>query len=226
MPADPADVFVTVYPGTCTVEYHPLDVDRDMPVVHGWLRQDYARHWGMQDQSLAQARAAYERLARQPDQDIRIGRLGGTLPPLCLLECYHPLLDMLAEHCDVQASDRGLHLLVAPHEQRPRGISCVAWYLLHAAADHLFRDPAVQRILVEPDIRNEAMHVLCGRAGYEAAEVLHLPDKTALLLQLTRDRHARQPGSPPPRAEPPLTPAQVQRHLMLGRVKRRLHTIF
>jgi len=56
--------------------------------------------------------------------------------------------------------------------------------------------------------------------------VLHLPDKTALLLQLTRDRHARQPGSPPPRAAPPLTPAQVQRHLMLGRVKRRLHTIF
>jgi hypothetical protein len=226
MPADPADVFVTVYPGTCTVEYHPIDLDRDMPVVHGWLHQDYARHWGMQDQSLAQARAAYERLARQPDQDIRIGRLGGTLQPLCLLECYHPLLDVLAGHCDVKASDRGLHLLVAPPAQRPRTVPSLSWYLLHAAASHLFRDPTVQRVLVEPDIRNEAMHILCRRAGYEAVGVLHLPDKTALLLQLTRDRHASLPADPAPRAAPPLTPLQVQRHLMLGRVKRRLHTIF
>lgn len=226
-PSPAIDVCVIPSAGDCAVGYRPLDLDRDMPTIHTWIGRDYARHWGMQDQTLVQARAAYAELVSRPDQDIRIGHLAGWDQPLCLLECYLPTHDVLADHYDALESDRGLHLLVAPHDARPTGMHGLAYHLLRAACEYLFLDPEAQRIVVEPDLRNEAMHILCRQVGFDLSHIVHLPDKTALMMMLTREALASRPAVPAPMREAaPLTSAQVRRHLMFGNMKRRLQTVF
>ena len=201
----------------------PIDFARDIPFIHDWVHRDYARYWGMQDCSPEQVRDSYAQLCRREGYQVLIGEWSGHHEPLFLLELYHPLLDELAEHYPALESDRGFHLIVAPATtSRPS----LTFHILWALGEFAFRDPAVQRIVAEPDIRNEKMLVRCLQAGYTLGDVVHLPDKTAQMVQLTRSAFSALRAEPPPKPAAPLSAAQIRAHLMIGRVKRRLHTVF
>ena len=52
----------------------------------------------------------------------------------------------------------------------------------------LFADRATRRVVVEPDVRNDAVHALNAAVGFEPAGTVELPGKQALLSFCTREQ--------------------------------------
>lgn len=87
-----------------------------LPLLHDWLRRDYARFWAMGHLSLAQLTNYVDEIQRSSHRDIALGMCNGE--PAFLFEGYHPAHDRLADHYQVRPGDRGMHLLLAPASAR------------------------------------------------------------------------------------------------------------
>lgn len=218
---------VSEFPGACTIRLRPIDLELDAPVLHDWVNQDYAEFWGMKGCTVEGLRATYRsRIAKRPQHKLLIGSLDDSPEPLFLLEDYRPTQDVLGRYFkDARPTDRGFHLLVAPPGQRSQPLRSIGYYILTAATEYFFRDPEVQRVIAEPDLRNDKMLVLCQQVGYELGPVLHLPYKTAQTVVMTRERFATLPRRPPARAASPVTASRVRRLVFIGKVLRKLRLV-
>lgn len=162
-------------------ELRPLRPHEDAPLLHDWVIRDYARFWGMAQASVVQVEAFYQRLQATVGSGAWLGLREGE--PAFLLECYDPASDEVGRHYPVQPGDRGLHLLLAPCQRPVAGFSLAA---MRAALAFVFDDPRVRRVVVEPDLRNAAIHRLNRRAGFRCVRQLQLREKQALLSFCTR----------------------------------------
>lgn len=178
-------VFQRQIPGLGDLSLRPFDLRHDCEFLHDWVRRDYAFFWGMLDAGLDEVMAEYAELSQRPGYQILVGEYQQQVA--FLLEYYDPRHDRLAEHYPVQAGDRGLHLIVAPHTGDT--IANFTWHIFTFINDFVFSDSDVNRIVVEPDIRNKKMFALCQRVGFELAEVIELPHKTAQLAFCHREHY-------------------------------------
>ncbi|MFW6775435.1 GNAT family N-acetyltransferase [Nocardioides sp. CPCC 205120] len=159
----------------------PLDLERDVPLVHAWVTNERARFWGLQHASLADVHREYAAIAASGHHRARIGSRAGT--PVFLMETYDPHRHELAAHTTLAPGDLGMHFLVAPTDAPERGFTRA---VIEAVLSECFADPAVGRVVVEPDARNTAVHALNAAVGFEVEDEVRLSDKTALLSTCTR----------------------------------------
>ncbi|WP_455813606.1 GNAT family N-acetyltransferase [Pseudomonas graminis] len=189
-------------PGIGNIALRPLQLEQDGVLLTRWVNHPQAHFWGMQNTSEQQVHAHYAALvAKQPDS-VFIGLYRGE--PAFLLERYRATEDLLADYYPARPDDIGMHILVAPTEHK---ISGFTWAVFQTIMAFIFTDPAVARIVVEPDIRNKKVHRLNQRAGFVEQGALSLPHKTALLAFCTREQHQtalQRDGAPP--AVSPLHP--------------------
>jgi siderophore synthetase component len=164
-----------------------LRIPEDIPIVHAWVSQEYARYWGLTGQSVELVAAAYVEIARSAEVYLGFHRD----EPTFLVECYRPSHHTVGEHYPVADGDRGMHVLVAPAELPVPGFT---WSVFSVVMDFLFSDPTTSRVVVEPDIRNAGIHALNRRAGFRYAKVIELPSKTAHLAFCTRERYRAAQG--------------------------------
>ncbi|MDF9715839.1 acetyltransferase [Nocardioides sp. ChNu-153] len=160
----------------------PLDLECDVPLVHAWVTNERARFWGMQNASLDDVRREYAAIAASGHHRARIGSRDGT--PVFLVETYDPHRHELAARTTLAPGDLGMHFLVAP----PTGATERGFTrsVIEAVLAECFADPAVGRVVVEPDARNTAVHALNAAVGFEVEGEVRLSDKTALLSTCTR----------------------------------------
>jgi siderophore synthetase component/RimJ/RimL family protein N-acetyltransferase len=170
--------------GTGAIRLRPLRMPDDMPLVHGWVSGEHARYWGLVGRSVAEVEAAYREILRPPGSRAFIGLCAGE--PAFLVERYDPADDPIGTYYEVRRGDVGMHILVAPPERRTPGHT---WQVFSAVMDFLFADDSVERIVVEPDIRNDKIHRLNRRAGFVYQRVVQLPRKTAYLAFCTRAQY-------------------------------------
>lgn len=161
-----------------------LDVPDDIPLVHRWVTHERAKYWGMQQQSVDDVESAYREILRQPGSSVFLGFHDDE--PAFLVERYHPMEDVVGRYYDARPGDRGMHILVAPTD---RPIAQFTWHVFTVVMDFLFSEDSVERIVVEPDVRNEKIHRLNRRAGFEYQDIIQLPKKTAYLAFCTRARY-------------------------------------
>ncbi|MEM9339296.1 MAG: GNAT family N-acetyltransferase [Bacteroidota bacterium] len=182
--ADPVLFESTIYNfGKVTIR--KLDVERDAPTIHDWVNRDYAVFWGMQGSSSEEVKKEYTHLSGRDQYEVFMGYYQEQ--PAFLLERYHPQSDLIANYYPWEASDCGIHVMVAP--QGKERIKNFTLYQFQTIVDFVFEDPVVDRILVEPDIRNKKMFAICERIGFQLGQVVELPHKTAQLAFLTRKRY-------------------------------------
>jgi siderophore synthetase component/RimJ/RimL family protein N-acetyltransferase len=202
--------------------FRPVRPDEDAALLHSWLCTPRARFWGMESANRAEVRAEHERIEADPHHSALLaldGRRDGL--PAFLVETYDPARSSLAGRYPWRHGDAGLHLLL-PHPADAggpeTGFSAAA---MEAALVHLFADPAVLRVVVEPDVRNTAVQALNARCGFRPAERVELPAvdgapaKTAQLSYCTRVDFAAATGRPSG-AAPHLSPerwAAANRHV-------------
>lgn len=160
----------------------PVDLDRDLTVLHGWLTAPRAEAWGLVGADRDTVAAEYRRMESSGFE--RAWMLEEAGQPLALVEIYDPACSPLAAAYPVRDGDVGLHLFLAPTEHPLPGTSRIA---MAAALDLILADPAVQRVVVEPDATNDAIRRINRWAGFTEISDIQLPDKTACLSMLTRN---------------------------------------
>ncbi len=180
-----APAYVADVAGLGTLRLDPLDPVSEAGLVHGWVVQDRARFWMMQDHTEDEVREIYSWIDEQPTHHAWLARLDGE--PVSLFQDYQPPAEEVGEHYDVRPGDLGLHFMMAPARVEVPGFTGhLMWFLL----DFAFTDPAVHRIVVEPDVRNEKSVALLARLGMELGPVVQLSTKPAQLAFLTREQYA------------------------------------
>ncbi|WP_205696739.1 GNAT family N-acetyltransferase [Conexibacter sp. SYSU D00693] len=161
--------------------FRPVDPDADAELLHRWVTHPKARFWLMQDADVAAVRAEYVQIAASAHHDAAIGLADGE--PAVLAERYDPAHAPVGDAYDVQEGDLGMHVLVAPTDTPVHGFTRTA---MRAVMAWCFEDPAVARVVVEPDAENTAIHRLNAAVGFRELRVVQLPDKRALLSVCTR----------------------------------------
>ncbi|WP_298739704.1 GNAT family N-acetyltransferase [uncultured Chitinophaga sp.] len=163
----------------------PLQMEEDIPVIHNWVNREYARYWQMQDSSLDDVRSAYTKITQTKGSRVFMGFYMDQ--PAFLLECYWVMNDPLGAYYDARIGDYGFHILVAPADQP---IHNFTWHVFTTIIDFMLSDPTVERLVVEPDVRNNKIHVLNKRAGFAYQKIIDLPQKQAYLAFCTREQYA------------------------------------
>ncbi|WP_419867869.1 GNAT family N-acetyltransferase [Chryseobacterium sp. CT-SW4] len=165
-----------------TFSVFPLNLKNHIPFIHEWVNQEYAKYWQMQGTSVEEVKEVYEGLLGTEDYEVYMGYFEDQ--PSFLLECYHPK-HVLSRYYDVEDSDYGMHILVAPPTKK---INSFTWNVFRTAMEFLFSDESIQRIVVEPDIRNDKIHRLNRKAGFVRHKKIQLLEKKAYLELCTREQ--------------------------------------
>jgi RimJ/RimL family protein N-acetyltransferase len=179
----------TVDPADFT--FRPLDPLKDAELVHRWVTHPKAAFWMMQDARLQDVERAYMSIAAHPHHEAHLGLLAGE--PAFLMERYDPRYVELVGLYDPQPGDVGMHFLVPPADRPVHGFTRA---VLTAVLRELFADPHTRRIVVEPDVRNTAVHALNQAVGFRPDREIDTPDKRALLSFCTRAQFLAARGVP------------------------------
>ncbi|MFD4374744.1 GNAT family N-acetyltransferase [Streptomyces sp. NPDC058486] len=170
-----------IAPTTPAVEIRPLDPLKDAELIHPWVTHPKAAFWMMQDAKLQDVERAYMEIAAHAHHDAFIGLVDGE--PAFLMERYDPAHVELVGLYEPQPGDVGMHFLVAPTDTPVHGFTRT---VITAVMRELFADPATARVVVEPDVRNTAVHALNEAVGFVPDGPIRKPEKEALLSFCTR----------------------------------------
>lgn len=160
-----------------------VEPDRDVDLLHAWVTDPKSVYWLMRGFSRDQVLAEYRTIAANPVHDAFLGLYNGV--PAFLVERYDPygeLGDLYAH----RAGDIGMHFLTAPTNVPVHGFTHA---VISTVMELLFADPAVRRVVVEPDARNTAVHALNASVGFRGIGTISLPDKDAYLSICTRAQY-------------------------------------
>lgn len=145
-----------------------------------------SHYWGLQGATPERVCDEYRKIAGNPHHHAWLG-LDDDDTPLFLAETYEPAYSDLAPHYDVQPGDIGMHVLVAPPTRKRSGVTSA---VMRAVLDFCFADPRIDRVVVEPDVRNEAIHRKNAEVGFVVDRDVPLPGKTGRLSFCTRTAYA------------------------------------
>lgn len=162
----------------------PLDLARDLTLLHEWVTHPRSVYWQMQGASVADVEREYRLIEEHPHHHAWLGRADGV--PAFLAETYDPAHSELAGLPDLRDGDLGMHVLVAPPDDETP-VHGFTRAVFGAVLDHCFADPAVRRVVVEPDARNERIRAMNRAFGFRELRTITLPTKEATLSVRDRD---------------------------------------
>ncbi|WP_339129492.1 GNAT family N-acetyltransferase [Streptomyces sp. f51] len=165
-----------------TFAVRPLDPVGDAPLLHRWVTHPKAAFWMMQGARLHDVEREYMAIAASEHHEALLGLLDGE--PVFLMERYDPRYVELVGLYEPEPGDVGMHFLVAPSDTPVHGFTRA---VITAVMEELFADPAVRRVVVEPDVANTAVHALNEAVGFVPVREIQKPEKKALLSFCTRE---------------------------------------
>ncbi|MGD1223824.1 MULTISPECIES: GNAT family N-acetyltransferase [Streptomyces] len=166
-----------------TFTVRPLDPVEDAELLHRWVTHPKAAFWMMQEAKLPDVEREYMAIAAGEHHDAFLGLRDGE--PVFLMERYDPAHVELVGLYEARPGDVGMHFLVAPTDTPVHGFTRA---VITAVMRHLFADPATVRVVVEPDVRNTAVHALNEAVGFVPEREIQKPEKKALLSFCTREQ--------------------------------------
>ncbi|MCN9239336.1 acetyltransferase [Streptomyces sp. RY43-2] len=163
--------------------FRPVDPARDAALLHRWVTHPKAAFWMMRDARPEHVERAYGAIADDEHHHAFLGLCDGV--PAFLMETYDPAHRELVGLYEPEPGDVGMHFLVAPTDTPVHGFTRA---VITAVMRRLFADPTTARVVVEPDVRNTAVHALNAAVGFVPEREIRKPEKTALLSFCTRER--------------------------------------
>lgn len=161
----------------------PVDPAADAVLLHSWLTDRKSVFWLMQDLDVAGVEREFCAVADSPHHDAFVGLHDGS--PAFVVERYDPGHVEVVGMYPHRDGDVGMHFLCAPTDTPVHGFTLA---VITTAMELCFADPTVHRVVVDPDVRNTAVHVLNETVGFEVLGTVAKPEKVALLSICTRDR--------------------------------------
>ncbi|GII24028.1 GNAT family N-acetyltransferase [Planosporangium mesophilum] len=166
-----------------------VDPVADADLLHRWVTHPRSAYWLMQQATLADVVREYQTVAARPGHDALLGLHEGR--PAFLVERYDPHHELGGVY-PVQPGDVGMHFLVAPTDTPVAGFTRA---VIVTVMELLFADPRTRRVVVEPDVRNTAVHALNAYVGFRVVNTVRLPNKTAYLSICTREQYEAARGA-------------------------------
>lgn len=163
-------------PGVGRFALTPVDPATHTDLLYDFVTRPHTRFWGMSDYPREKVREVYEFLDSLDTHHAYLMLLDER--PIGIFQTYQPEHDPVGERYEVRDGDIGMHVLFAE-----RGLASVFGPSL---AEFLLADPTRQRIVVEPDVRNDAALRRLQTWGFTLANEIDMPDKRAQLAFLTR----------------------------------------
>lgn len=171
-------------PGFGTVRLVPVDPERDIDLLYGWVTEERARFWGMREADRARVHEIYAYLDSLDTHHAYLAYLDDR--PTALFQTYRPEADPIGDFYDVRPGDTGIHLMMGPAEPGTPPRTGYTAAVLSAFLDFVLSDPACLRIVAEPDARNARAVQRLRRAGFTLGPAVELPDKPAQFVFLER----------------------------------------
>jgi acetyl CoA:N6-hydroxylysine acetyl transferase len=168
-----------------TIWLRPVDERSDTVLVHSWMHKPHVEEYWAMAWSLDRIGDYLRHQRGTPTRAAYIGFVDDQA--VGYLEVYDPAHDVLGAHYPVQAGDVGAHVLIGNEDYLGR----YSVSLGRAVTRFLFLDPAVGRIVGEPDVRNHSFLSLLAFLGYRKEAEIDLPDKRAALVVCERDAFER-----------------------------------
>ncbi|WP_232679015.1 GNAT family N-acetyltransferase [Nocardioides sp. R-C-SC26] len=169
-----------------TFTLEPVDPARDAAMLHAWVTAERGRFWMMADHTVEEVREVYQWIADQPTHAAYLVRADGRV--VALFQTYDPRAEEIGDHYEYEAGDIGVHLMMAPADPPVHGLTAHVMDWLEAC---VFADPAVRRIVAEPDAANDKIQRVIDARGVERERLIRLDRKTATLLFVTREDFER-----------------------------------
>jgi acetyl CoA:N6-hydroxylysine acetyl transferase len=163
-----------------TIWNRPVDVELDAELLHGWMNKPHVEEYWAMAWPLDRIRDYLQRHDDDPTRSAHIGFVDDE--PVGYFEAYDPAHDVLGAHYEVQPGDVGAHVLVGEEQYLGRYSVTLGF----ATNRFLFDDPATQRIVGEPDVRNHKFLTLLAFLGFRKETEIDLPDKRAALMVCER----------------------------------------
>ncbi|GAA4818112.1 GNAT family N-acetyltransferase [Nocardioides caeni] len=150
------------------VSLRPVDPAADAPTITRWVVADRASFWGMGDLGVEDVAQIYGYIDEQDHLASYVFEVDAA--PVGLLQTYDPEVDEIGAFYDRRPGDVGVHLLLSDD---PARIGRTA-EVLAAGFRFLTALPGMQRLVLEPDARNEASLALLDRLGAERGPLVDL----------------------------------------------------
>ncbi|MBQ0868607.1 acetyltransferase [Streptomyces sp. A73] len=182
-------LFTRVDDALGTFSLRPVDALTDAELLHRWVTHPKSAFYLLQDATLPQVEREFMSIAASAHHDAFLGFHNGE--PAFLMERYDPRHVELAGLYPHQTGDVGMHFLCAPAEQPVHGFTRA---VITTVVAMLFSDPDTHRVVVEPDVRNTAVHALNEAVGFQVDSTLTKPEKEALLSFCTREQFRTATG--------------------------------
>ncbi|MDS1271280.1 GNAT family N-acetyltransferase [Lipingzhangella sp. LS1_29] len=187
-------VFVRTDPCLGRFSLHHVDRASHIPLLHSWLTHPKSVFWQLGSATQADIEREFTEIEEDPHRLALLGQHDGQ--PAFLVERYSPQHTPLRHHYQGRTGDTGMHVLVAPTDTPRHGFTRA---VLDTVMQWLFATPGVERVVVEPDVRNRKMHRLNAAVGFQIHHTIDLPDKQAYLSTCTRQQyHATTPHGAAP----------------------------
>ncbi|QLC35163.1 acetyltransferase (plasmid) [Halarchaeum sp. CBA1220] len=174
--------------------FRPASESRDLGRLHRWLGSEHVQPYWELDLPLP----AFRERLREKLADDHLTPYIGCLDhvPMSYWECYWAAEDDVAVHYDADPADRGVHLLIGPTEYLGQGYAVP---LLRAVTAMQFRHPETDRVVAEPDARNDAARRVFEHCGFrdEGEFRFEEAEKDARLLVCERERFERDVAPTP-----------------------------
>jgi acetyl CoA:N6-hydroxylysine acetyl transferase len=156
--------------------------DADFDRLWSWMNQPHVDAFWQLAGSRQKLRHYLDQLEDAEHSEPMIGELDGR--PMSYWELYWAARDPLAGYYAAHPMDRGVHLLIGAPEDTGRGLGVrclqdVTHWLLGQHTE-------TQRIVAEPDVRNERVLKTFAKCGYRRVLDVDLPDKRAALVMHER----------------------------------------
>ena len=172
-----------------TISLRRATIERDLERLHSWLGSDHVKPYWDLDRPLPVFR---ERLQTKLADD-HLTPYVGCLDHVTMSywESYWAAEDDVGNHYDADPDDQGVHLLIGPEEYLGHGYASA---LLRAVVAMQFAHAETDRVIAEPDVRNEHVIHVFEQCGFEPRTEFAFEEagKDALLLVCEREHFERE----------------------------------
>ncbi|MBA4541688.1 MULTISPECIES: GNAT family N-acetyltransferase [Thermoactinomyces] len=170
-----------------TISFRKVSFEHDLNMLFVWMHQPHVIPFWNLNIPFTKYKEHLHKSLRDPHQTLRIGYLDGV--PMSYWETYWAKDDIVGKHYDVHPWDQGVHLLIGPPSFLGKGY---ALPLLRTIISRLFQCEKTEKVIAEPDFRNEKMIHIFQKCGFERQKEIDLPDKRALLMYCYRESFFRR----------------------------------
>lgn len=169
-----------------TVRVVPVQPEEDLDLIYDWVTEERAQFWGMRDHSKDYVLEIYDFLDSLTTHHAYLAYHDER--PAALFQTYEPTADPVGRCYAVQQGDFGIHLMMAPPPRPEAGFTST---ILSVLIDYAWSNPLAQRVVAEPDARNEKAIARFTRSGFVLGPEIELPEKRARLMFLPRSASRR-----------------------------------